>query len=60
MTSQELLNTYSPIQIIGAIAVVVLFVKKLVKWALIIGAAVVVYHLYQTGAFDSFVGSAGA
>jgi hypothetical protein len=57
---QDLLNTYSPIQIVGVAIVVILLVKKLVKWALIIGLGVVAYHLYSTGALDGLLGTTGA
>ena len=50
----QITATFTPVQIAGAVLVVLFLFKKLVKWAVIVGALLVVLpYLSDSGAFDS-------
>jgi hypothetical protein len=54
-----MLRQLSPLQWIAIVVVAVLLVKKLVKWALILGVVVVVLLLNESGALDGVKGLLG-
>ncbi|MEI6405741.1 MAG: hypothetical protein WCO64_08230 [Actinomycetes bacterium] len=58
---QDLLNQISPIQIIGVVFVILFIVKKLIKWAVILGALfiVVVPYLDNNGYLDTIKNQIG-
>jgi hypothetical protein len=54
-----MLRDISPLQWIGIVIVAVLLAKKLIKWAITLGALVVLYMLNQSGALDGIKSSLG-
>ncbi|CAB4329329.1 MAG: hypothetical protein F2839_00120 [Actinobacteria bacterium] len=55
----ELLANTSSLYIIAAIAIALLLVKKLIKWAFIIGVICVIAYLDSTGSFDALKSQLG-
>ena len=50
----QITATFTPVQIAGAVLVILFLFKKLVKWAIIVGALLVILpYLNGNGAFDS-------
>ena len=53
-------SSYTPVQIAGAALVVVFLFKKLVKWAIIVGALfILIPYLNESGALDSIKNQLG-
>lgn len=56
----SLTDTFTPVQIAGAVLVVLFLFKKLVKWAIIVGALfVLIPYLNESGALDSIKNQLG-
>lgn len=58
---QDLLNQITPLHIVGIVLVVLFIVKKLVKWAIILGALfiVVLPYLDNNGYLDTIKSQLG-
>ena len=56
----QITETFTPVQIAGGVLVVLFLFKKLVKWAIIVGALfVLVPYLNENGALDSIKSQLG-